>query len=144
MDPALLLLLLRLVSAILLLAFLALIIWLVSRDLRATSELLTAQGGSRIRLRLIASEEQEELVGTRYALGPVTSIGRDSSNTIVLKDNYASNRHAMITRRGDVWWVEDLGSRNGVLLNDLPLAEAAVVSSGDVIAIGGTRLQFEF
>jgi len=144
MDPALLLLILRLVSAVLLLAFLSLIVWLVWRDMRVTSELLLAQGGGRIRLRVIACEQRSQLVGTEYALGPVTSIGRDSANTIVLDDNYASSEHALITRRGELWWLEDLGSRNGMLLNDLPLEEAAVVSSGDVITIGGTKLQFEF
>lgn len=144
MDPALVLLLLRLVSASLLLAFLALTIWLISRDTRMTSELLMAQGGNRIRLQVIACDEKAELIGTRYALGPVTSIGRDTGNTIVLDDDYASSRHALITRRGEMWWLEDLGSSNGMLLNEIPLEEAAVVSSGDVITIGGTKLQFEF
>ena len=144
MDPAVVLLLLRLISAVILLAFLALTVWLISRDTRMTSELLLAQGENRIRLRVIACESAAELVGMQYALGPVTSMGRDIGNTIVLNDDYASSKHALITRRGEMWWLEDLGSRNGMLLNDLPLEEAAVVSSGDVVTIGGTKLQFEF
>nr|MBP6804905.1 FHA domain-containing protein [Chloroflexota bacterium] len=40
-------------------------------------------------------------------------------------------------------WLEDLGSRNGTLLNGAPLVETAVISAGDVITIGGTDLKVE-
>jgi pSer/pThr/pTyr-binding forkhead associated (FHA) protein len=36
-----------------------------------------------------------------------------------------------------------LGSRNGTLLNDLPLKEAAVITTGDIITIGSTQLKVE-
>ena len=83
-------------------------------------------------------------MGTQYALRPVTSIGRASNNTVMLDDHYASNEHALITLRGGHWWVEDLGSRNGMLLNDLPLQDATVISSGDIITIGSTKLKIQF
>jgi hypothetical protein len=36
-----------------------------------------------------------------------------------------------------------LGSRNGTLLNGMPLTETAVVSSGDMITIGTVQLKVE-
>jgi pSer/pThr/pTyr-binding forkhead associated (FHA) protein len=45
--------------------------------------------------------------------------------------------------RGQQWWLEDLNSRNGTLLNDVPLHEATVVSPGDIITIGSTHLKIE-
>jgi len=36
-----------------------------------------------------------------------------------------------------------LGSRNGTLLNGVKLEAAAVLSSGDLIAIGDTQLKIE-
>jgi len=143
MDPAFLLFILRLVSALLLLGFLAMIAFLVYRDMQATAASISAQEQSQVRLEVIATESDATPVGTMYVLQSVTSIGRAASNSIVLDDQYASNEHALITRRGDLWWVEDLGSRNGMLLNELPLKEATVISAGDVITIGGTKMKLE-
>lgn len=143
MDPAVLLFILRLASALLLLGFLALLAWLVYRDLKAATATLTAQEQHQVRLEILATESTSHPVGTYFVLQPVTSIGRSAGNSIVLDDQYASNEHALITRRGELWWVEDLGSRNGMLLNELPLKEATVISAGDVITIGGTKMRLE-
>jgi pSer/pThr/pTyr-binding forkhead associated (FHA) protein len=144
MDPALLLFILRLASALLLFGFLVLIAWLIYRDVQATAAATAAQEQRQVQLKVIANESGTAPVGTVYPLQPITSIGRAAGNTIVLDDHYASNEHALLTRRGELWWVEDLGSRNGLLLNDLPLREATVVSAGDVITIGGTKMKLEF
>ncbi len=143
MDLTIVLLVLRLLSAALLLGFLLLVTWLIVRDMRLTAAALAEQSKEQGRLHVIANESNRPAVGTIYSLRPVTSIGRASSNTIVLDDSYASSEHALITKRGQQWWLEDLDSRNGLLLNELPLQEAAVVSMGDVITIGSTKLKFE-
>lgn len=143
MDPAFLLFILRLASALLLLGFLAIIALLVYRDIQATAATVSAQEQHQVRLEVIATESGTVPVGTVYLLQPVTSIGRSAGSSIVLDDQYASNEHALITRRGDLWWVEDLGSRNGMMLNELPLKEATVISTGDVITIGGTKMKLE-
>ena len=49
----------------------------------------------------------------------------------------------MLSWRSGQWWLEDLGSRNGTMLNDIPLTESAVISGGDIISIGGTQLKLE-
>ena len=73
----------------------------------------------------------------------MTGIGRAQGNTIVIDDGYVSSEHVLITHRGKQWWIEDLGSRNGTLLNDLPLTETTVVSGGDIITVGGSQLRIE-
>jgi pSer/pThr/pTyr-binding forkhead associated (FHA) protein len=75
----------------------------------------------------------------------VTTIGRDLSNDIVVADAYASTRHARIERQGDGrFWLEDVGSSNGTLLNGQLLRpnNPVPLDSGDVISIG-KNVQFK-
>jgi len=45
------------------------------------------------------------------------TIGRDADCDVHLDDPLISRHHAEIARRDDLWWVRDLGSRNGTLLD---------------------------
>lgn len=142
MNLALLLYGLRLLSAVILLIFLAAVAWLVYQDLRQSAG-ASQQHRSQGHLRVIASEGDGLGLDTLFPLLPVTSIGRAQGNTVVIDDGYVSSEHVLITHRGKQWWLEDLGSRNGTLLNDLPLTDPVVVSAGDVIILGGTQLKIE-
>jgi hypothetical protein len=144
MNPAVLLLILRIVSAILLLSFLGLIAWLIYQDLKTTSALLSE--GQRVRgtLTVTWEDSESEPAATQHPLLPITSIGRAKSNTLVIDDEYASSRHALLSLRGQQWWLEDLESRNGTLLNDSPLVAPAVVTTGDVITIGSTHVKIDY
>ena len=56
-----------------------------------------------------------------------------------------SRRHARVTVRGELFFVEDLGSANGTFINGsmrLPPREPYLLSDGDVIQIGETSLKF--
>jgi diguanylate cyclase (GGDEF)-like protein len=44
---------------------------------------------------------------------PLVTIGRQASNDLVLLADEISRHHARVERRGDAWWVCDLGSANG-------------------------------
>ena len=143
MAPELILFLLRLLGAAVLLGFFGLIGWFIYQDMRATAVFLATQNQPHGQLVVVANPAEEPAVGTRFPLLPVTSIGRASSNNIVLDDGYVSNRHTLLTRRGALWQLEDLGSRNGTLLNEVALMETAVVSPGDVITVGKIKLKIE-
>jgi hypothetical protein len=143
MTPELLVFFLRLTSAALLLAFLAVVAWLIHQDILVTAALLSDRQRHYGYVHLLTSSSPLLEPGSRFPLLPVTSIGRATSNNIVIEDHYASAEHALVTLRGRQWWLEDLGSRNGTLLNELPLEGAAVVTSGDVITIGDARLKIE-
>jgi pSer/pThr/pTyr-binding forkhead associated (FHA) protein len=65
----------------------------------------------------------------------VVTVGRSSSSDIVLENDNVSRSHALLTRIDDEYTVEDLDSRNGVLLNGM-LVHAAVLRDGDEVHIG--------
>lgn len=58
--------------------------------------------------------------GSSLPIQPNTSLGAGSENDIVLGDPYVSGRHARLTWDGSAWWIEDLGSSNGTLLDGTP------------------------
>jgi len=66
--------------------------------------------------------------------GRVTA-GRGSSCDLVVRDTTVSREHAAFVRRGDVWWVIDLGSTNGSRVNGLRAAEHPI-APGDRIELG--------
>lgn len=138
--------LLRLASAGLLLLFLGLLGRLLWVDLRQALQPALGAAAQEARLLVVAggiAAGSRPAPGTIFALRPVTTIGRGSHCTIVVDDSYASNQHAMVTFRGNHWLLEDSGSSNGTLLNDLDIADPVVLSAGDQIRIGDTVLQFE-
>lgn len=143
MTPELILLIFRVLSGLLLLSFLGGIAWLIYRDMQVTAAALVEQERPYGRLRIIANEVEQPAVDSIYPLLPITSIGRAPSNTVVLPDGFASAEHALILRREGKWWLEDRGSRNGTMLNEVILEGTAVISAGDVIAVGGTQLKLE-
>lgn len=137
-----LLLALRLLLVVLLYAFLAAVLLMVWRDLRqATAGRDTARPGGQ--LVVLHTAEERLAVGTVFPLQPVTSVGRSPSNTIPLPDTYASGQHTLLTWREGQWWLEDLGSRNGTLLNGTRINSPTVISAGDVIGVGRTELKLE-
>ena len=78
--------------------------------------------------------------GTALALEPVSTLGRVAGNTIVIDDPHTSARHAERFARGQ-WWLRDLGSSNGTLLNDEPVRAVVGVRPGDVIQCGRVRFR---
>jgi hypothetical protein len=141
MSQPVILLILRLLSAVALLAFLGLIAWFSYKELKISTEIYKSSQISFGTLEVIESLADIAPVGHTYSLRPVLSIGRATTSSIVLDDEFVSNEHALITRKNGSWWLEDLSSRNGTLLNDLPLTTNTVVASGDTITIGQTTLK---
>jgi hypothetical protein len=86
---------------------------------------------------LILPTNQRIVLGER----PVV-IGRAPECNIQLHDANVSRRHAEIHPRGTGYALVDLNSTNGVRVNGLRVAEA-VLSDGDEILIGNTRMIFE-
>jgi len=75
--------------------------------------------------------------------GVVCEIGRGEENTIVLDDTQVSRNHAMIQRGpGGLFYLTDLGSRNGTLVNRRRVTAPVVLQPGDRIAIGKEEFLF--
>ena len=73
--------------------------------------------------------------------GPVR-IGRLPDNTLVLDDDSVSRRHARIESRGQGWYLMDVGSRNGTLINGRPLDGHARLGNGDRITVGKNIIKY--
>ena len=69
------------------------------------------------------------------------SIGRVESNVLVVFDAGVSRQHAVIRSDGMGWRVADLGSRNGTLVNGVPVGEESL-ADGDLITVGSVSLRF--
>src|ERR1700722_3154618 len=71
-----------------------------------------------------------------------TTIGRDPANDVTLEeDKLVSRSHAEIILRSAQWYLVDLGSRNGTIVNGRPTHHHPL-RDGDVIGIGSARFDF--
>ncbi len=80
--------------------------------------------------------------GRRVPLVGRIRLGRDKANDIVLDDKLVSRRHAVIQKIGEEYFLEDLGSTNGTLLNGqrVPPRSYVRLSLKDTLLIGRTEL----
>ncbi len=72
--------------------------------------------------------------------GPI-EIGKLPDRTIVLPGTRVSRSHCRLVRVGDDWRIEDLGSRNGLFVNNRRVSIQAL-DSGDQIQIGEYLLRY--
>ncbi len=70
-----------------------------------------------------------------------TTIGRRPYNDVVLDDLTVSGEHAVIKLVGTECTLLDLNSRNGLLINSMPI-ERQLLADGDILDIGAFRLKF--
>jgi len=70
-------------------------------------------------------------------------IGRSFKSDMQINDNAISRKHLKVFRIGKRFFIEDLKSTNGTLINGEPIAsgESYEVGEGDNIQIGGTVIQ---
>lgn len=65
----------------------------------------------------------------------VITIGRHADSIVVLPSGSVSSHHATVKRRGDSFYVQDLGTTNGTKLNGVEVEEAKL-EDGDQLAFG--------
>lgn len=63
-------------------------------------------------------------------------VGRALTCDLVIDDREMSRQHFCISRRIDGFYIEDLGSTNGTLLNDAAVSSKQKLQDGDVIKVG--------
>jgi FHA domain len=74
----------------------------------------------------------------------VVTIGRESTNTLVIESPFVSKQHAVIAWSGGEFFVTDCQSANGTRLNGAPIEANAEnpLQDGDVIQIGDQQIAF--
>lgn len=78
----------------------------------------------------------------RFLLENVTRIGRSFSNDIVLESPMVSAQHAEIVKSGNAYYIIDLDSSNGTILNGELIHENLELLDGDIVDIADFRLTF--
>ena len=103
-----------------------------------------AVGGRNGDSILVVEDSDVLAPNTRFPVkGGTTSIGRSSQSDIVLKnDDFASGRHATLTRHGGLLYVEDAESTNGTYVNDRKTVGATPLRSGDRVRVGSTTFRY--
>ena len=73
--------------------------------------------------------------------GESATVGRAPDNDIIIGDPATSGRHCRIEVRAGAYWISDLGSTNGTLVNGEPIIDKQL-EHGDVISIGQNTIRF--
>jgi len=69
-------------------------------------------------------------------------VGRDVTEGVRPDSSLVSRRHALLSRREGIWWVQDLGSANGTFLNGERVARSAL-SKDDVLHFADVAYRFD-
>ena len=69
---------------------------------------------------------------------PTTYIGRTNDNDIVINDKNVSKKHAKIIFTKDLVEIHDLGSTNGIYINNIRIKDKCLLTPGDQVRLGQT------
>ena len=140
MNISLLMLAARIALAACLYGFLALVLdYAVARRARVGR-------GASIRAGAVPPASRCARTARRNGVYPLQKdscfIGRSPSVEVSLADETVSVVHARLWKENGRWWLEDLDSRNGTLLNQIPVVKKSVLCAGDRIRTGRILLEF--
>ena len=101
---------------------------------------LPAKPGTYARLLCLTGEDK----GSAYFIeGNRVVLGRGDQSDIVIKDLKTSREHCEIVQVGSDYVVTDLGSHNGIVINDLKIKQHRLLH-GDKIVLGKTVYKFGY
>lgn len=80
--------------------------------------------------------------GRRFLLKGDVEVGRGGKTGVSVSDAGVSRRHAKLSQKSGVWYVQDLGSGNGTALNGRRLKRESRLKDGDTLSFGGVVCSF--
>lgn len=95
---------------------------------------------------LVVLQGSESEIGTHIMLDRPVTLGRDPKAELTLQDEGISRRHCRIAFDKDksAFFIEDLGSTNGTLLNGKRLHAPTKLEAGDRIYLGACVVKFTY
>ncbi len=103
------------------------------RDIKVQGALLASRKVPPISLTITRGKLPPQV---RHFVQPEITIGRDPACECPVEDEAISARHARLSYHHNQWWLEDLNSTNGTLLNQEMLDMPTVVTSDDKFKCG--------
>lgn len=80
----------------------------------------------------------------RYRIGEdATVVGRGKECDIRVDNMFLSLEHFQIWYEDGVWYIGDIGSKNGTMLNGTKLKKVKPLKDGDIIFFGGIEFTFK-
>jgi pSer/pThr/pTyr-binding forkhead associated (FHA) protein len=92
---------------------------------------------ARLLVRIDGDTEVVHVINKR-----TTSIGRTDDNDVAIDTKFISRHHARILCGPNYTVLEDLGSTNGVYVNNRRINRRHTIVDGDIVMIGETRFRF--
>ena len=84
--------------------------------------------------------------GAKVKVSGDVVIGRSRECDVVISDLLVSRKHAVISRKNDGYWIEDLGSTNGTVLQGKKMQKSSSIKleTPCSISIGSAKILFTF
>jgi FHA domain-containing protein len=146
---AVVVLIFRIALVVLLYLFLAQVVRMVYRDLRAATSAPgpalaapAAAGRRPAQLVVLAPGKTTFQVGQEFRLRNPTQLGRDPANDISVDDDFVSAHHLRLLSGPSGWMAQDLNATNGTRLNGTRLRGVMPLKSGDILDVGRLKLRF--
>ena len=68
-------------------------------------------------------------------------VGRGEDCNLIVDDGLMSRLHAKFKLQDGAFWVEDLGSTNGVYVNGQRIAKPVSLEVGDLVLVGASKMR---
>jgi pSer/pThr/pTyr-binding forkhead associated (FHA) protein len=103
---------------------------------KAAVSAVAGQAGSTVSEQPHGKSLVIQVEDQRHTFGSDFTVGRDGS--LAIDDDFASGQHARFQTVRGLWYVEDLGSTNGTLVNGRRVLSVQLLKKRDKITIGHT------
>lgn len=133
-------LLLRILIASSLFAFVGWVIWIMYADLKLHSQNIAKRMPTAIVFTTVSDRGQQVFQFRE----PEFILGRDPSCKFHFPDSTLSAKHARFTFHHRQWWVEDLKSTNGTYIRNDPVTTGIVLTNGDSLRCGSVSFMISF
>lgn len=138
------LLALRLLATLILYTFLGVAFYTIWRELKQAETQAVTPPQLSDQLRVMAVDEGQQLVvGQTLPLQPLTLLGRDDNNRIIVSYEAIPSWQVRLYLKNGMWWLERSDDKNGAKLDQAPLSTSTPLSHGDLIEVDHVCFRLE-